>query len=202
MNIRSASRFTLGAAFVALQFLPSCTLNQPKKAELQAEQTAPAPPLFEWTDEETKGHPAVKISLTEQKAYIYRGGKNVAWTMLASGVSNHKSPTGTFTVLEKKEKKESNLYGIVVDSDGDVVNWDAKAGVSKIPKGGRFVGAPMPYWMRLTSTGVGMHAGNIPNPGKPASHGCIRLPAEMAEKLFSVVEVGTSVTITGDAPQS
>jgi lipoprotein-anchoring transpeptidase ErfK/SrfK len=94
-----------------------------------------------------------------------------------------------------------DLYGIIVDADGEVVNWNATAGVSKIPKGGHFVGAPMPHWMRLTSGGVGMHAGEIPNPGMPASHGCIRLPAEMAEKLYEVVEVGTPVTITGSAPQ-
>ena len=121
--------------------------------------------------------------------------------MLASGTSNHKSPTGTFSVLEKVQNKKSNLYGIIVDADGEVVNWNATAGVSKIPKGGHFVGAPMPHWMRLTSGGVGMHAGEIPNPGMPASHGCIRLPAEMAEKLYEVVEVGTPVTITGSAPQ-
>lgn len=60
----------------------------------------------------------------------------------------------------------------------------------------------MPYWMRLTSYGVGMHAGDIPDPGLPASHGCIRLPKEMAQKLFEVVSVGTNVTISGSAPQS
>ena len=53
----------------------------------------------------------------------------------------------------------------------------------------------MPYWMRITSWGVGMHAGPIPDPGSPASHGCIRLPHEMARTLFSVVQIGTPVTI-------
>jgi lipoprotein-anchoring transpeptidase ErfK/SrfK len=54
----------------------------------------------------------------------------------------------------------------------------------------------MPYWMRLTGSGVGMHAGPIPNPGQPASHGCIRMPLAMAETLFQHVNVGTPVTIT------
>jgi lipoprotein-anchoring transpeptidase ErfK/SrfK len=53
----------------------------------------------------------------------------------------------------------------------------------------------MPFWMRLTSTGIGMHAGVIPKPGEAASHGCIRLPKELAPVLFNVVDVGTTVTI-------
>jgi lipoprotein-anchoring transpeptidase ErfK/SrfK len=97
--------------------------------------------------------------------------------------------------LEKQAVKSSNKYGSVVNSSGNIVKSNATAGVHSVPAGGRFVGAPMPYWMRLTSYGVGMHAGPIPNPGSPASHGCIRLPPEMAETLFSVVEVGTPVTI-------
>ena len=56
--------------------------------------------------------------------------------------------------------------------------------------------APMPYWMRLTSYGIGMHAGVIPKPGEAASHGCIRLPKDLAPRVFDVVKVGTPVTIT------
>ena len=51
----------------------------------------------------------------------------------------------------------------------------------------------MPYFMRLNCLDFGMHAGNVPN--YPASHGCIRVPAEMAQKLFSEIPVGTVVTI-------
>jgi lipoprotein-anchoring transpeptidase ErfK/SrfK len=58
----------------------------------------------------------------------------------------------------------------------------------------------MPYWMRLTGDGVGMHAGAIPQPGYPASHGCIRLPVVMAARLYDVVDVGTKVVVTHDAP--
>jgi len=49
--------------------------------------------------------------------------------------------------------------------------------------------------MRITGYGVGMHAGAIPNPGSPASHGCIRLPRDMAETIFQNVSVGARVTI-------
>jgi lipoprotein-anchoring transpeptidase ErfK/SrfK len=51
----------------------------------------------------------------------------------------------------------------------------------------------MPFFMRLNCRDFGMHAGNVPN--YPASHGCIRLPADVAAKLFSEIPVGTVVTI-------
>jgi lipoprotein-anchoring transpeptidase ErfK/SrfK len=38
-----------------------------------------------------------------------------------------------------------------------------------------------------------MHAGYLP--GYPASHGCIRLPEEMALKFFEDAPVGTPVEI-------
>jgi lipoprotein-anchoring transpeptidase ErfK/SrfK len=55
--------------------------------------------------------------------------------------------------------------------------------------------APMPYWMRLTWRGIGMHAGPIPRPGNPASHGCIRLPRPFAIQLYQIVRIGTPVRI-------
>ena len=51
----------------------------------------------------------------------------------------------------------------------------------------------MPYFMRLTNDGVGLHAGMLP--GYAASHGCIRLPHAFAELLFSNVSVGTPVDV-------
>jgi hypothetical protein len=173
-------------------------------AELAALARKPAqtaqPALYDWRGDNLAGRPAIRIVLGEQKAYIFRGGQEAGWTYLASGTSAHNTPTGTFTVLEKLARKSSNTYGVMVNSAGNVVNWDARSGRDSVPRGGRFVGASMPYWMRLTSYGIGMHAGPIPRPGLPASHGCIRLPEKMAAKLFEIVEVGTPVTIIGHAP--
>ena len=53
----------------------------------------------------------------------------------------------------------------------------------------------MPYWMRLTSYGIGMHVGAIPNPGSPASHGCIRMPEATARLVFASSRIGTPVKI-------
>lgn len=55
-------------------------------------------------------------------------------------------------------------------------------------------GSSMPFMQRLTWDGVALHAGR--NPGFPASHGCVRLPAAFAKKLFEVTDVGTTVVVT------
>ncbi len=52
---------------------------------------------------------------------------------------------------------------------------------------------PMPYFMRLNYRDFGMHQGVVP--GHPASHGCIRVPAGTASRLFKDIPVGTLVTI-------
>jgi lipoprotein-anchoring transpeptidase ErfK/SrfK len=179
----------LPALFVAASFT-SCRTPAPEVVK------APEPPpLYEWKGDETPGALRVRIDLSEQKAQLYKGKSDVGWTYVATGRAGFATPAGTYKVTEKKADKASNRYGVIVNAAGTVVDWDAKAGREKIPAGGRFVGAPMPYWMRLTSYGIGMHAGPIPHPGSPASHGCIRLPEYIAQKLFENAVMGTSVSI-------
>jgi L,D-transpeptidase catalytic domain len=45
----------------------------------------------------------------------------------------------------------------------------------------------MPYFMEF-STAVGMHAGYLP--GYPASHGCVRMPRDLAVLFFERVQIG------------
>lgn len=156
---------------------------------------ASQPPLFVWNGGTQQGPLSVNIDLSEQKAYLFKAGQSVGWTYVATGRSGFATPTGSFRITEKIANKHSNRYGRIVDRNGNVVNSNATAGVSRIPPGGRFVGAAMPYWMRITGYGVGLHAGAIPNPGAPASHGCIRLPRDFASTLFENATVGTRVTI-------
>lgn len=160
---------------------------------------APAPDPeagFSYWDDNGSSEPLrVSIDLSEQAAYIYRGGHLVGRSRVATGRSGYSTPTGSFSIQNKQREKRSNLYGRILAADGSVVNSDADARRDRVPSGGRFVGASMPYWMRLTSSGVGMHAGPIPNPGRPVSHGCIRLPRFMAQKLFASAPAGTSVEI-------
>jgi lipoprotein-anchoring transpeptidase ErfK/SrfK len=163
----------------------------------------PEPPqktkLYEWSGEgQAVTH--IKVDLDEQKAHFYEGDKEVGWTYVAAGVRKHPTPVGSFSVREKVANKESNLYGKIYGEGGKVINSNAKMGKTPIPPGGRFDGADMPYFLRLTNDGIGMHAGPIPKPGRPASHGCIRMPKGFAPIAFRHVGIGTEVSIVGKGP--
>jgi hypothetical protein len=53
--------------------------------------------------------------------------------------------------------------------------------------------AKMPFFLRLSCGDFGIHMGALP--GYPASHGCIRLPARSAKRLYASVPIGTLVEI-------
>lgn len=156
--------------------------------------------LYKWYDDGGDGKVSVRISLTDQIAEFKRGDRDIGWCYVATGKEGHSTVPGSYQITEKIEDKHSNIYGWFEDEFGNVTDGDAKAG-QKVPPGMVYVPAPMPYWMRLTSYGVGMHGGLIPEPGQPASHGCIRLPKEFVPVLFESVNVGTPVTIT-NAPSN
>lgn len=150
--------------------------------------------MYQWHDDGGAGEVTVVINLSEQKAFFRRGGRDIGWSYVATGKEGRGTPGGAYKITEKIIDKHSNRYGWIEDEFGNVVNGDATPGTRKGP-GERYVPAPMPYWMRLTSYGIGMHGGLIPNPGQPASHGCIRMPKEFVPILFDSVRVGTPVRI-------
>ena len=135
----------------------------------------------------------VLISLAKQRAYLMVGDDVYIDTPISSGKRAGMTPSGSFRVLEKDPDHRSNIYGDFVDSRGRVVRSGVSTKVDSAPSGTRYVGAPMKWFCRLTSGGVGMHIGVLP--GYPASHGCIRLPAEIAPIIYRNVKVGTPVTI-------
>ena len=158
-------------------------------------RVAPQRVLHGWHDDGGPGKVSVTISLPDQIAEFQRGGRAIGWCYVATGREGHATAPGNYRITEKIVDKYSSYYGMIEDDSGNVVNGDATPR-SRVPKGMRYVPAPMPYWMRLTSQGIGMHGGLIPEPGKTASHGCIRMPKDFAPILFETVEVGTPVTIT------
>ncbi len=175
--------------------LASCATSA-KKTKVSTEVRKAAPlKMYEWSGDNVSGPPSIVIRLDEQKAYFYRGKKQVGWTYVASGKSTHPTPPGQFYVMERTTDKVSNLYGMLLDAKGDVLSSDFNAVKDPIPEGAQFKPAKMPFYVRLSEDGVGMHAGKIPKPGATASHGCIRLPNDMAKKIFENVRVGTPVTI-------
>lgn len=205
----------------AVAMLSSCThltqltdlMQRQSEPEAQAQPPAPAPtppppapstpvkpsPLYAWNGN-GRWVSHIEVDVDQQKARFFDGEDEVGWTTIASGIRSYPTPTGRFAVLEKVNDKKSNLYGKIYGKGGNLVKANAKMGLDPIPAGGRFEGAKMPYFLRVTGDGIGLHAGPIPRPGSPASHGCIRMPSHLAPVLYQHVNIGTSVAIVGNGP--
>ena len=158
--------------------------------------------MYDWHGDGVPGVASIVIYLDEQKAHFYRDNKEVGWTYVATGKPSHPTPTGSFHIMEKEKDKVSNLYGVLKNADGEVVNSDFNTSKDELPEGMVFEPARMPLYQRLSNDGVGMHVGYIPKPGHTASHGCIRMPKHMAEKFFANTVVGTPVTILAQSPNA
>jgi hypothetical protein len=154
---------------------------------------APRDVISHWADGPGNGPPRIRIVLSEQTAYFFRGNVLVGKSWLSTGDENHRTPPGNYSILQKDKHHKSSRYGVFVDSEGNVVDGDVDIKLDPVPKGCRYEGANMTNFMRITSTGIGMHAGYLP--GYAASHGCIRMPEQMSEHFFNNVAEGTPVTI-------
>lgn len=139
----------------------------------------------------------VEITLSEQRGLLLADGQIAMDFPVATGKISHPTPPGEYTVLGKQKDYSSNLYGKIVDATGAVLVSDADTTRDVPPEGATFEGAKMPCWMRLTNSGVGMHVGYVP--GRPASHGCIRLKRETAVFLFGLLKIGAPVVVAGHA---
>ena len=135
----------------------------------------------------------VVISLPKQRAWLILNEQVVVDTPISSGKRGHTSATGHLRVLEKDTNHRSNVYGDFVDSVGRIARAGVRARIDAAPSGTHFAGATMKWFMRLTEDGVGMHVGLLP--GYPASHGCIRMPADAAKLFYDYVKVGTAVEV-------
>ena len=135
----------------------------------------------------------VRISLSKQRAYLMVGEQIYIDTPISSGKRGRETPTGSFRVLEKDPNHKSSIYGDFVDQSGRVVRSGVSTHIDSAPSGTHYVGAPMRWFCRLTSNGVGMHVGILP--GYAASHGCVRLPADIAPLIYQKVKIGTPAVI-------
>jgi lipoprotein-anchoring transpeptidase ErfK/SrfK len=135
----------------------------------------------------------VIINLSDQRASLVQQGRITLVSPIASGKPGWSTPTGSFSIFNKDIDHRSRSFGSVVDAYGRVVNSNATPS-SYVPRGDHYRPAPMPYFMEF-STAVGMHAGYLP--GYPASHGCVRMPRDLAALFFERVRIGTPVTVIG-----
>lgn len=135
----------------------------------------------------------VRISLKDQRGFLMNGEQVVMDYPICSGIKSRPTPPGDYKILEKIVDKSSNTYGKIYDAEGTMVNGDADATKDPIPEGGKFVGAPMRYWMRLSWDGVGHHIGPVRR--YPASHACIRGPSGTMPTVYSKMAVGSRVLV-------
>ena len=135
----------------------------------------------------------VIINLSDQSASLVERGRITLVAPIASGKPGWHTPTGNFSIFNKDINHLSRSFGLVVDASGRVVNPSATPG-TPVPRGDHYEPAPMPYFMEFSSA-VGMHAGYLP--GYPASHGCVRMPRDLAALFFQRVQIGTPVTVVG-----
>ncbi|MCG8995661.1 L,D-transpeptidase [Laribacter hongkongensis] len=127
------------------------------------------PGEFRWKPDISPAGPiTLVISLSEQRLYVYRNGIAIGVSTISSGRRGMETPTGVFSILQKRVKHFSNKYD----------------------------NAPMPYMQRLTWDGIALHGGSLP--GYPASHGCIRLPHAFAQKLYTVTGFDSTTVIVAD----
>lgn len=108
----------------------------------------------------------VVVSKNEQTLSLYEDGNVIATSRVSTGKSGHETPSGIFSILDKRKYHESNIYSA----------------------------APMPFMQRLTWSGIALHEGHVPN--YPASHGCIRLPAKFAKSLYGMTGRGVHVIVS------
>ncbi len=114
-------------------------------------------------------HLSIIVDLDKQKAVLSRDGVPILTTGVSSGKKEKPTPPGKYVVTQKYTEWRSTLYH----------------------------NAKMPFFLRLSCSPVGLHAGVLP--GYPASHGCVRLPPEVAHKLYDMIPRGTPVEIRASA---
>ena len=145
----------------------------PKSSPADTLPSALKPGQWIWgARDKSPGPMAVIVSLTEQRAYVYRNGILIAVSTVSTGKKGHETPAGVFTILQKDKDHRSKKYD----------------------------NAPMPYQERLTWDGISLHAGGLP--GYPESHGCVHLPTKFAELLFGATNMGMTVVVAeeGSSP--
>jgi hypothetical protein len=112
------------------------------------------------------GEPILAIvSLQSQRVTVYDANGWILRAPVSSGQRGRETPAGIFSVIQKDADHHSNLYD----------------------------DAFMPHMQRLTWSGIALHGG--PLPGYPASHGCVRMPFDFAERLFDVTQMGLRVIV-------
>ena len=154
--------------YPAATLAPDMRAGAPVKPRLKRKQQHETKNAKTSAPEKISGPLHIVISIKAQRLTLYANGVPVAQSPVSTGVPGHPTPQGVFSIIQKNRFHRSNIY-----SD-----------------------APMPFMQRITWSGVAMHEGRLP--GYAASHGCIRLPAAFAQRLWGITRIGARVIIAQD----
>lgn len=200
----SRATHALAAGVIALCCANSAlaqTSQTPKKqkpaADLIKKQARPrvVPRVL---DRATPATTRILVKLGDQRALLLVENEIAIDTPISSGKRAGMTPKGDFVVVQKNKDHRSNIYGNYVNGSGQVVRGGVSTRIDSAPSGTVFRGAPMKYFLRIGKalddySAIGLHVGHLP--GYPASHGCIRLPDDIAPLIYDRVQRGTPVTI-------
>lgn len=140
------------------------------------------------------GAVVVKVSLSKQVIYVMEGSRPLLVTPTTVGKPGHETPTGTFSVLEKKKDKRSGSLGFWVNGS------QAVPGLSSRPPGPgwTYEGYPLAYWVRF-SGGYGFHEGSVWP--MPRTHGCLHVHKNVVAAFFELVRPGTPIIVAQSLPE-
>ena len=144
----------------------------------------------------------IKVDVSEQRVRLYVDGKVALCSPCTTGAKrkfepntkiyrDKRTPKGTFKITEKISDKRSTIFGKFYRNGKMVYKGDRRK--YRGPKA-TYKGASLKNWMRLTSSGIGLHASKYVK-RHPGTNGCIRLPFKVAHTIFSKVKTGTKVSI-------
>ena len=141
-----------------------------------------------------KRNVSVKVSLKNRMIYVKEGSRTLLTTPTAIGKPDSPTPTGNFRTFNRLPRKRSNTYGFHVHSSGQIIPGKRV----NTPRGARYVGYPMPYWVEFKS-GYGFHSGSVWP--QPRSKGCLRIHKNVAPTFFDLVGAGVPVNIAYTQPE-
>ena len=144
----------------------------------------------------------IKVDVSEQRVRLYVDGKVALCSPCTTGskrklepntrtIRDKRTPKGTFKITEKISDKRSTIFGKYYRNGKMVYKGDRRK--YRGPKA-TYKGASLKNWMRLTSSGIGLHASKYIK-RHPGTNGCIRLPDKVAKTIFAKVKTGTKVSI-------
>lgn len=133
----------------------------------------------------------VRIDLSDQRAQMLVNGKVAMDLPCCTGKFGKRTPAGNFTITSKITNKRSTIFGSLYRKGRRVYKGDRRKYRGRYD---RYVGSSLPYWMRITNGGIGMHYSAYVH-RYPGSNGCIRMPKAPIKTIFGKTKVGTPVQI-------